>query len=324
MFLPKQAMYFILIAAALIAEPVYAGQDEAITALDSLTKIKSDQKLTAWIETADGNVATHHLGDELRLNLQSNQDGYIYVLRVDSNGVGWLTVPRFDEDNLMRANEPVIYPNFGEKGNLIARLPLGPITTYIVSAMQPLDVGANAGSEIEIGSAKANFDDIKGKFLKSSDPSKLAVIKLEHQVKARKGESQFSAADIVSYFTTTTRAIQRPTISADIRFEFDSAKLTPEAKKNLDEWGAALSNPLLKDNKFQVAGHTDDVGSADYNMKLSWNRAAAVKEYLTKKFQISQDRLVTDAHGESAPIMAGTSEEVRAANRRVEFVMPRN
>ncbi len=320
----KYLLYLALAAATLLPGPVSAARNDVLSVMDVLAQTPSDQKLTAWIETAEGNVATHNVGDELRLNLQSNKDTYIYVLRIDANGVGWLTIPRFDQDNLLRANEPAIYPSFGEPGGLVARLPLGPMTTYIVATTRPIEVGAKGGSEIEIGTTPERFDEINRKLTAASAPRMLAAIKLEHEVKARKGETQFSAADIVSYFTTTTRAIQRPKIPADIKFEFGSAKLTPEAKKNLNEWGTALTNPNLNNRKFRVGGHTDDIGSDEYNMKLSWGRAVAVKDYLVKEFRIAPDRLITEAFGKSAPMAMGTSEEARAANRRVEFEMPRN
>lgn len=324
MFRPKPILYAALMALILLARPADAARKDILSILDGLKNLPNAPKLTAWIETTQGNVEAHHLGEELRLNLQSSQDAYIYVVRVDSNGVGWLVIPRIDDNNLLQAGQPAIYPNFGETGGLFARLPLGAITTFVIATAQPIDTAAAIGSEIEIGAAKTNFEELKQKLHRASDSRLLAAVKLEHKVKGRKGESQFSAAEIVSYFTTTTRAIQRPTLPADIRFEFGSAELTPEAKKNLDEWGAALSNPLLQKNKFRVAGHTDDVGSDDFNMKLSSNRAVAVKEYLIKHHRITPDRLITEGHGKAAPLDRSTNEEARAANRRVEFVMPRN
>jgi outer membrane protein OmpA-like peptidoglycan-associated protein len=142
-------------------------------------------------------------------------------------------------------------------------------------------------------------------------------------VKARQGDTQFTSDDLVAYFTTTTRAIERPKLDADIRFEFASANLTPDAKKNLNQWGAALAGPHLADKKFRLGGHTDDVGPDDYNMQLSWDRATAVKQYLEKQFRIPAKRLESKAFGKQAPVEPGTSEQARAANRRVEFEMQR-
>src|SRR5204862_1751986 len=65
-----------------------------------------------------------------------------------------------------------------------------------------------------------------------------------------------------------------------IQFEFGSAKLTEDAKKVLNELGAALQSDQLAAYQFSLVGHTDAVGSAGANLKLSQARAASVKDYL--------------------------------------------
>jgi len=70
--------------------------------------------------------------------------------------------------------------------------------------------------------------------------------------------------------------------------------------------------------KIEVAGHTDDVGPAEYNRKLSQRRAEAVVAYLIKR-GVAADRLVAVGYGEDMPTMPGRSRKARNANRRVEF-----
>lgn len=67
-----------------------------------------------------------------------------------------------------------------------------------------------------------------------------------------------------------------------------------------------------------LEGHTDDVGAEDYNEKLSSNRAAAVKEYLTKK-DIDALRISTIGFGLRKPLINEKTDEARATNRRVEM-----
>lgn len=301
----------------------HADRQDALAVMETMTRGPNDVRLRASIETAAGETPVHHVGDDLRFNLQTSQDAHIYIVRIDDNGVGWLTVPRLDRGNLLRGNAPGVYPNDGNP-RLVARPPLGPMTTYVIATPRPIErIPNSAEAEIEIGVAREKFEELRQQLLAASDGRPLGAIKLEHEVKARRGDTQFTASDLVAYFTTTTRALHRPKIAADIRFEFNSARLTPEARKNLTEWGAALSDPGLQGMKFRLAGHTDDIGPDDVNMKLSRARAAAVKEHLQKEHRIDSDRLTIEAFGKSAPLMKGTSKEARAANRRVEFEMQR-
>jgi outer membrane protein OmpA-like peptidoglycan-associated protein len=71
----------------------------------------------------------------------------------------------------------------------------------------------------------------------------------------------------------------------------------------------------------QVDGHTDNVGKADANKKLSQQRAAAVVDYLVSKKGIPAKRLSAKGWGDSAPIADNKSEAGRAKNRRVDFTV---
>jgi outer membrane protein OmpA-like peptidoglycan-associated protein len=74
--------------------------------------------------------------------------------------------------------------------------------------------------------------------------------------------------------------------------------------------------------RIELRGHTDNQGTADFNMKLSEARAAAVAEYLTGK-GIEPHRLTTKGFGKTMPIDSNTSPEGRSHNRRVEYrVLP--
>jgi outer membrane protein OmpA-like peptidoglycan-associated protein len=70
----------------------------------------------------------------------------------------------------------------------------------------------------------------------------------------------------------------------------------------------------------QINGHTDNTGTAEYNMILSKRRAETVRSYLTKK-GIASSRLTVEYFGMSSPITTNDTEEGRNQNRRVEFVI---
>ena len=72
--------------------------------------------------------------------------------------------------------------------------------------------------------------------------------------------------------------------------------------------------------KLVVAGHTDSVGTDEYNMGLSKRRAQAVKEFLVSAYQIDVNRLIVRWFGERQPFTSNDTEAGRAKNRRVEFI----
>ncbi len=104
----------------------------------------------------------------------------------------------------------------------------------------------------------------------------------------------------------------------DIHFATGKAEILPESYKSIEKIEKLLkSHPNLK---LLIEGHTDNVGDFDANMKLSKDRAAAVKSYLVDKKGIAADRLETMGQGESRPVADNDTEEGRAKNRRVEIV----
>ncbi len=103
-----------------------------------------------------------------------------------------------------------------------------------------------------------------------------------------------------------------------IYFDFDKADIKPESEPAIKEVAK-----LLRENKalkLYVVGHTDNVGSIDYNLKLSKARADAVIRELTTKYRISGDRLKAFGVGQLAPVASNKTEDGRAKNRRVELV----
>jgi OOP family OmpA-OmpF porin len=97
-------------------------------------------------------------------------------------------------------------------------------------------------------------------------------------------------------------------------FAFDSAELTAEDKAELDRVAARLNE--LEFVGGTATGHTDDVGDAAYNQKLSERRAQAVVDYLHSK-GVSPGRIRAIGMGESKPLADNSTEEGRAQNRRV-------
>ena len=108
------------------------------------------------------------------------------------------------------------------------------------------------------------------------------------------------------------------TFASGLLFDFDQAVVRDEAKTNL----RALASSLDKypDSDVVIIGHTDQLGSTDYNQGLSERRATAAASYLMTQ-GVSGSRLVTRGLGESEPKGSNETEAGRQANRRVEVAI---
>jgi outer membrane protein OmpA-like peptidoglycan-associated protein len=102
-----------------------------------------------------------------------------------------------------------------------------------------------------------------------------------------------------------------------VYFDFDRAEIRPDSRPVLDEAAAILNaNPDVR--LVVVEGHTDALGSEEYNQALSIRRAEAVYQYLINA-GVAPERMRTEGFGESRPVADNETEEGRAQNRRVEL-----
>jgi outer membrane protein OmpA-like peptidoglycan-associated protein len=112
---------------------------------------------------------------------------------------------------------------------------------------------------------------------------------------------------------TLASAQPLPTIDLEVYFDFNSAAITSVAEPQLDELGAALTDPRLKGATISIGGHTDA-----FNKKLSERRAAMIREYLVDNFHLSAANLRTVGYGKSRP--KNKMDPNAPENRRVEVV----
>jgi OmpA-OmpF porin, OOP family len=113
-------------------------------------------------------------------------------------------------------------------------------------------------------------------------------------------------------------AERKPIRMNNIFFDFNKATLRPESLPELDRFVE-----VMKENEglsIEVAGHTDDVGSAEYNQRLSKERAKAVEKYLESQ-GVPAKRVSSVGYGKAKPVAPNTTDEGRSQNRRVEFII---
>ena len=111
-------------------------------------------------------------------------------------------------------------------------------------------------------------------------------------------------------------AASKVTYAADAFFDFDKYVLKPEGKAKLDDLVGKVKGVNLE--VIIAVGHTDSIGTVEYNQKLSVRRAEAVKAYLVSK-GIEKNRVYTEGKGKKQPVADNRTAEGRAKNRRVEI-----
>lgn len=104
--------------------------------------------------------------------------------------------------------------------------------------------------------------------------------------------------------------------SNSIRFDFDKAEIKPQYRETLSRIAGVLMS--VRGYSIHIFGYTDDVGTRDYNVKLSERRAQAVRDYLLKA-GLDPKIITIKGYGKSDPRVSGDGAEARAKNRRVEI-----
>ena len=123
--------------------------------------------------------------------------------------------------------------------------------------------------------------------------------------------------------TSTSTAVntaveQMPSVDLEVLFEYNSARIAPAALATLTTLGRALTDARLASDYFLIAGHTDAKGGADYNLRLSQQRAESVRDFLVREFSIDAKRLVAKGFGQRQ--LKDAQNPLDARNRRVQIV----
>ncbi len=167
------------------------------------------------------------------------------------------------------------------------------------------------------------FSIFKAKRNTDLPPAPVVAAPVEQPVETpAKEEKPCYTLDEIIALMAQNQNVEGKTICAVDAINFDFAKSTirPESYEYLDR----LASTLIRTNKrVEVKGHTDNVGSADFNMNLSRERAEAVVAYLVSQ-GVSRNKLTYSYYGMAKPLSSNDTEEGRAMNRRVEFTILNN
>jgi outer membrane protein OmpA-like peptidoglycan-associated protein len=308
-----------------------SGPAAASDIQDTLARIerRAGSGVEVWVNERGAREVD--LGAPMKFHLRSDRDAYLTAIYLSGDGSAAVFLPGNDpEAARIRAGQEKTLPSSGEA---YAQLPLGGETVLAVGTEAPISLGDLGLAAPEAGFAEVEPDHVPALLQRlearigDRSGSAARVARADFAVVDRRPaeEPRYTADTIVETFVVAMRAVRRPKLDLDldIKFDFGSDHLTPGARRDLDEVAKALEDPKLSPYKFALAGHTDDVGDDSFNQKLSEQRARAARRYLVEAAGVEAARLDATGRGETQPVIAGASEEARAANRRVELQMVR-
>lgn len=143
--------------------------------------------------------------------------------------------------------------------------------------------------------------------------------KLKSDIKAMQDEADKKFKELQSSLIQVTNDARGTIISmSDILFETGKANLTPDLKTSLAKIAGILL--VFKNSRVVVEGHTDNVGSEEYNQTLSERRAENVMNFLVEQ-GVNASRLTSIGYGLLRPIADNETKEGKAKNRRVDLIV---
>lgn len=299
-------------ALGILLAPLAAHADDLDVALVALVSDWNDSELEVRVNT--GLRDAFPVGDEIDLHFALQREGHLLALHRDSSGALTILSPG------------PLAPTLGDERTLsIEGLevsePLGGEAIFAIATAEPLDLPELQATDQPVTLQTEQALDFVRRLsaaLAAQGPGSVGARRVDYETVSR-DEIEFTVSEVYTGMMPT-RSVPRPRMDFHgVRFAFDSAELTERARRNLDVIGEAVMRSGLDDERFQIGGHTDDVGSEAYNEELSLRRTESAKAYLVEHWKVPADRIETKGFGESRPAVEGDSEEARAQNRRVEL-----
>lgn len=189
-----------------------------------------------------------------------------------------------------------------------------------------VDEQLNEALTSEIRNVRAEVSNVREGMLRNNESIDLLKIKTQEQQEII--EKKLSLVDDAvtrakegGKVGSTGKLMFEATISDEsIPFAFNKSELSEDAKAELD----ILAEVLVQENKnvyIEIQGHTDNIGTEEYNLKLGQIRAEAVKAYLHTKHEIPLHRMDAFSYGKSRPVALNDTADSRAQNRRVVLMV---
>jgi outer membrane protein OmpA-like peptidoglycan-associated protein len=301
-----------LIAVSLLHQPAFGGDRDGVSeALESVSGTWSDAMFSIDVTGAPDGEA--HLGQRLDIAYEAAVPGYLAYLRVSSHGD--LTLYR-DAAKAAKASGKEAY---------VTKPPLGSEQLIVLFASAPWDaLFPHGGTTRDVGGDRDSADALVQQLRQlNANHVQFATRRYQLSVAAMPGGTQYTTRGIIRQVEEARHgragSAGAARIPSRIEFEFGSDRLTEQGKLDLDTFGEALVTEL-RDTSVALEGHTDALGTDDYNQALSERRAVAARQYLVDGFGVPASRLSAVGMGKSNPIASNDDPEGRSHNRRVDFI----
>jgi peptidoglycan-associated lipoprotein len=150
-----------------------------------------------------------------------------------------------------------------------------------------------------------------------ADAAGTSATNAQNSADAAKADAAKADAHAAAVEAASRKLIYEVVLNEDEgNFKFGKTSLPDEAKQKIDEMVSQLkADP--KNVFIEIEGHTDNVGSKEYNQQLGLERAEAVKKYLYEAHQVPLHKINVISYGEDKPVAPNTTKDGRAQNRRV-------
>ena len=310
----RSSTYVIIILLTALILPLEAvgGDREGVSeALASIQGTWPDALFSIDVSGADDGQAV--LNHRLEIAYEAELPGYLAYLIVSSHG----------DMTLYRTSTRTAKTKGTE--NYVVKPPLGSGQIIVLFANAPWDSFFPGGGTVRELSADRDSATALAQQLAQLESAHVLVSNRRYQLNtaAATGGTEYTTRGIVMQVQQAQREPKASggaaRIPSRIEFEFNSDRLTGQGKLDLDTFGEALVTGL-RDAKVALEGHTDSVGTDEYNQDLSERRARVARQYLLESFGIPDSRLTAVGMGKSDPIASNEDEIGRSHNRRVDFI----
>ncbi len=279
---------------------------------------RSEKTGTGWSTPVNLGAPVNSEGDDLFFTATANEDT-CFVSSNRSGSLGGLDVYQIIRFVPAPPPPPPEKPMpLVLKMTVLNEFTMKPVVATILLTSPPreettleTDAGGYAGHEVQ-GGAEYAITTLAPGFLTGHD--------------SFKSEPGATGEERRTILLKPIREDERVIYKFRVEFDFDKFHIRPEERKHLDS--AAVLLTRFPKSTVVVAGHTDGVGSVQYNMILGWNRASRVSEYVNSYMTEKQVHLLTPpevrSYGKSQPVDTNETDEGRQRNRRVEIMIVRN
>jgi len=310
MRLINRALILICLSVGLVANGL-AG--ERIAVEDVLATMPSNWKAAQLSVDLTGLKDSEvTIGTKLGVGFEAAQPGYLTYIQTSSHG----------DITLVRDVRTASSAGAGQ--SIEVSTPLGRNQLIVLFSNRPLDELFPSGKSTRyVGNNRDSAQSLLDALTKVQSTGALITARRnQFSVIAGNGGTEYTTRGIIRTVQGQAQLGQprtRVTMPSRIEYEFGSSRLTDKGKMDLDIFGDALVTDL-RDRKIVMEGHTDAVGSDDYNLALSEQRAQSARDYLVQSFGISSSRIVSVGKGKNDPVAPNDTDANRGRNRRVDFI----